>query len=107
MKYVRWVLEWVSKESDNFIPTPFQLHSNLELVFFITQTPSNAKDFIEKKFLNELGIIEQFAVGSREDKFFYREKVEGKKVFKFKALPDAKNLDEAELLAADVHQSFR
>ena len=61
----------------------------------------------KRKVLNGRGIVGQFGVGTSEGKFFYREKIEGKKVYKFKILPDAKNLDEAELLAADAYQSFR
>ena len=61
----------------------------------------------KRKVLNGRGIVGQFGVGTSEGKFFYREKVEGKKVYKFKVLPDAKNLDEAELLAADAAIALR
>ena len=43
---------------------------------------------------------------TNEGKFFYREKAEGKKVYKFKVLPDAKNLDEAELSAKNEIVEF-
>jgi len=65
------------------------------------------KIFEKRKVLNVSGIVGQFGVGTSEGKFIYREKVEGNKVYKFKVLPKAKNLEEVELLAADVYQSFR
>ena len=61
----------------------------------------------KRKVLNGHGIVVKFAAGASEGKFFYREKVEGKKVYKFKVLPDAKNLDEAELLATDAAIALR
>ena len=60
----------------------------------------------KRKVLNGRGIVGQFGVGTSEGKFFYREKVEGKKVYKFKVLPDAKNLDEAELSAKNEIVEF-
>ena len=61
----------------------------------------------KRKVLNGRGIVGQFGVKTSEGKFFYRERIEGKKVYKFKILPDAKNLEDAELLATDAYQSFR
>jgi len=46
----------------------------------------------KRKVLNGRGIVGQFGIGTSEGKFFYREKVEGQKAYKFKVLPDAKNL---------------
>ena len=56
----------------------------------------------KRKVLNEQGIVGQFGIGTSEWKFFYLKKVEGRKAYKFKVLPNAKNLDEAESLAADA-----
>ena len=61
----------------------------------------------KRKVLNGRGIVGQFGVGTSEGKFFYREKVQGQKAYKFKVLPDAKNLDEAESLAADAAIELR
>ena len=50
----------------------------------------------KRSVLNNRGIVGQFGIGTSQGKFFYREKVEGQKAYKFKVIPDAKNLDEAE-----------
>ncbi len=61
----------------------------------------------KRKVLNGRGIVGIWANGTSAGKYFYREKVEGRKAYRFKELPDAKNLDEAESLAADAAIELR
>ena len=61
----------------------------------------------KRKVLNGRGIVLQWANGNSAGKFFYREKVEGRKAYRFKELPEANNLDEAAELAAEAAIKLR
>tara|TARA_Y100001963_G_C6789251_1_gene454597 strand:+ start:1665 stop:3194 length:1530 start_codon:yes stop_codon:yes gene_type:complete len=56
----------------------------------------------KRSVLNNRGIVGSWANGSSAGKYFYREKVPGKKAYRFYKLDEAKNLDEAEAMAANA-----
>jgi hypothetical protein len=61
----------------------------------------------KRTVLNGRGIVGVWANGTSAGKFFYREKVEGRKAYRFKELLEASNLDEAERLATEAAIELR
>ena len=61
----------------------------------------------KRTVLNGRGIVGVWANGTSAGKYFYREKVEGKKAYKFKELLEANNLDEAEAMATEAAIKLR
>ena len=56
----------------------------------------------KKKVLNGRGIVGRWATGSSSGKFFYRELVPGTKRYRYRELPEAQTLDEAEAQATNA-----
>ena len=56
----------------------------------------------KKQVLNNRGIVGVWKNGKSAGKYFYREKVKGRKAYRFIALPEANSLEEAENLAAEA-----
>ena len=61
----------------------------------------------KRTVLNGRGIVGVWANGTSAGKYFYREKVEGKKAYRFKELLEANNLDEAEAMATEAAIKLR
>ena len=61
----------------------------------------------KREVLNGRGIVLRWANGNSAGKFFYREKVKGRKAYRFKELVDATSLSEAAEMAADAAISLR
>ena len=56
----------------------------------------------KKQVLNNRGIVGIWKNGKSAGKYFYREKVKGRKAYRFIQLPEANSLDEAERLATEA-----
>ena len=82
----------------------FEPRSNFLSLYSVRTLPAIAE---KQKVLNGRGIVLRWANGNSSGKYFYREKVKGRKAYRFKEIEGATSLEEAAEMAADAAIAIR